>query len=328
MPQNSLYNTLESWKLHDQKRYPVDRVMRQQEVILIVDDLVELMKLISAVQSGILLPDTKGQLISHDGTAPGLFPVGTDGRILMADSAATFGIDWKDPTILGTALTKTDDTNVTLTLGGTPSTSLLAAVSLTLGWTGQLSVSRGGTGLSALGSALQNLRVNAAGTALEYYTPVVNRVLLGSGRTTTAAPADTNTNIINEITIPANTLGANDSVEVIFEYSSAAGNVGQKTFEVRYGATSGTLGTTYLTTGGVAANNQSGRYYQKITCKNSTSAQEGARITTGFGTTTAAIVTSAIDTTADSYIQICIDKATAADTVSINNYEVWQNKVT
>ncbi|MGL4650899.1 MAG: hypothetical protein ACRC1H_15935 [Caldilineaceae bacterium] len=47
------------------------------------------------------------------------------------------------------ALTKTDDTNVTLTLGGTPASALLAAVSLTLGWTGQLSVARGGTGQSS-----------------------------------------------------------------------------------------------------------------------------------------------------------------------------------
>jgi len=43
------------------------------------------------------------------------------------------------------AMTKVDDTNVTLTLGGTPATSLLQATSLTLGWTGVLGVSRGGT---------------------------------------------------------------------------------------------------------------------------------------------------------------------------------------
>jgi len=40
------------------------------------------------------------------------------------------------------ALTKVDDTNVTLTLGGSPSTALLAATSLTLGWTGTLADSR------------------------------------------------------------------------------------------------------------------------------------------------------------------------------------------
>ncbi len=49
----------------------------------------------------------------------------------------------------GAALTKTDDTNVTLSLGGGPTTSLLTATSLTLGWTGQLAVTRGGLGLSS-----------------------------------------------------------------------------------------------------------------------------------------------------------------------------------
>jgi len=52
----------------------------------------------------------------------------------------------------GAALTKTDDTNVTLTLGGSPTTALLAATSITAGWTGQLAVSRGGTGVSTLTS--------------------------------------------------------------------------------------------------------------------------------------------------------------------------------
>lgn len=49
----------------------------------------------------------------------------------------------------GSALTKTDDTNVTLTLGGSPTTALLNAASLTLGWTGQLATTRGGTGLGS-----------------------------------------------------------------------------------------------------------------------------------------------------------------------------------
>lgn len=48
------------------------------------------------------------------------------------------------------AITKTDDTNVTLTLGGTPTTAVLRATSFTLGWTGTLSVARGGTGAATL----------------------------------------------------------------------------------------------------------------------------------------------------------------------------------
>lgn len=49
-------------------------------------------------------------------------------------------------TITGSALTKTDDTNVTVTLGGTPASALLAGTSLTMGWTGTLSMARGGNG--------------------------------------------------------------------------------------------------------------------------------------------------------------------------------------
>ena len=52
--------------------------------------------------------------------------------------------------ITGAALTKTDDTNVTLTLGGSPATALLRAASITVGWIGTLPVTRGGTGLAAI----------------------------------------------------------------------------------------------------------------------------------------------------------------------------------
>jgi hypothetical protein len=50
-------------------------------------------------------------------------------------------------TILGVGdLTRVNDTNVTATLGGTPAGALLNATSITLGWTGLLDVTRGGTG--------------------------------------------------------------------------------------------------------------------------------------------------------------------------------------
>lgn len=53
------------------------------------------------------------------------------------------------PSVTPAALTRVDDTNVTLTLGGTPATALLQATSITAGWSGQLAVSRGGTGLAS-----------------------------------------------------------------------------------------------------------------------------------------------------------------------------------
>ena len=65
--------------------------------------------------------------------------------------------------VTSAALTKVDDTNVTLTLGGSPTTALLAATSLTLGWTGQLSVARGGTGSSTAAGAITNLGATTVG---------------------------------------------------------------------------------------------------------------------------------------------------------------------
>jgi hypothetical protein len=68
------------------------------------------------------------------------------GYLSGVTSAIQTQLNGKQATLTPAALTRTDDTNVTLTLGGTPATSLLQAVSLTLGWSGQLSLARGGTG--------------------------------------------------------------------------------------------------------------------------------------------------------------------------------------
>lgn len=77
------------------------------------------------------------------------------------------------------ALTKTDDTNVTLTLGGTPATALLQATSITAGWTGTLAVTRGGTGLPST-TANQILYSSAANTIAELAT-ANDSVLVTSG---------------------------------------------------------------------------------------------------------------------------------------------------
>jgi hypothetical protein len=85
---------------------------------------------------------TAGDLVYYaSGTAFTKLAIGASGRWLGSSGTAP---QWNAPA----ALTKTDDTNVTLTLGGSASTALLNAASLTLGWTGTLAVSRGGTGLS------------------------------------------------------------------------------------------------------------------------------------------------------------------------------------
>lgn len=78
------------------------------------------------------------------------------------------------------ALTKTDDTNVTLTLGGSPTNALLRAASITVGWTGTLSVARGGTGLAS-GTSGGIPFYSATNTIASSGLLTANGVLLGGG---------------------------------------------------------------------------------------------------------------------------------------------------
>lgn len=89
--------------------------------------------------------------------------------------------------ITGSALTKTDDTNVTLTLGGSPTTALLNAASLTLGWTGLLGLVRGGTNadLSATGGAGQYLKQVSTGAAITVGTIPATDIASGAALTKT-----------------------------------------------------------------------------------------------------------------------------------------------
>jgi hypothetical protein len=108
------------------------------------------------------------------------------------------------PAPAGAALTRVDDTNVTLTLGGTPSTALLQATSLTLGWTGTLAASRGGLGMTTVtddtvpvanGSTWQSKALpdcdDSAGQHLNYDTGTNAWSCGTSGATTFANPSAT-----------------------------------------------------------------------------------------------------------------------------------------
>lgn len=91
------------------------------------------------------------------------FTGSSSGTITLQTQAAAGTYNWNWPTTAGSSgdvqlsggggsnpmtwltpgnLSKTDDTNVTLTLGGTPTASLLRSASLTLGWTGTLAAGR------------------------------------------------------------------------------------------------------------------------------------------------------------------------------------------
>lgn len=140
----------------------------------------------SVTSVGLSLPATlfsvSGSPVTSSGTLTGALIVQSANKLFAGpsaggDAAPTFrSLVNADIASAGAALTKTDDTNVTLTLGGNAATSLVNAASLTLGWTGQLSVPRGGTGLASVaqgdllyGSAANTLSVLAkSATATRY----------------------------------------------------------------------------------------------------------------------------------------------------------------
>ena len=156
-------------------------------------------------------------------TAPGtttFLPIGTALQVLKVNAGAT-APQW----VSGAALTKTDDTNVTLTLGGTPATSLLAATSLTLGWTGQLGLSRGGTNanLTAVAggviySTASALAVSAAGSSGDWLKSG------GTGAPTWASPAALTKSDDTNVTL---TLGGSASTALLNAASLTLGWTGQ-----------------------------------------------------------------------------------------------------
>jgi hypothetical protein len=88
------------------------------------------------------------------------YTTGDDAAMTFANFSVQFGAPYT-----AAALTKVNDTNVTLTLGGTPATALLHAASITAGWTGTLSGARGGTGVANTGLTI-NLGTATTGYVL------------------------------------------------------------------------------------------------------------------------------------------------------------------
>jgi hypothetical protein len=110
---------------------------------------------------------TKGDIIANSGTTNIRVPVGTDGQILIADSTQTSGVKWGSVTGAGTV------TSVGITPPAflTASSAITSSGNISLTYNGTaIPVTSGGTGLNSLGAALQVLRVNSGGTALEFAT--------------------------------------------------------------------------------------------------------------------------------------------------------------
>lgn len=214
----------------------------------------------------------------------------------------------------GAALTKTDDTNVTLTLGGTPTTALLVAASLTLGWTGLLAASRGGTNNGFT-------QFSGPATSTKTFTlPNASDTIacLGTAQTWTASQTF-NTNVKNLFgtTTPIGSIYSDGSFLIVnpIESGSAALSIGPPSAS---GGT-GNLVCNQLGVGGTAIGGTT------IINYNGTST---ARSILGFtltATTAAATATAITNTTVDqgssaSFTLIGIDNSLTLKTTSHTTY--------
>jgi hypothetical protein len=235
--------------------------------------------------------------------------------------------DWttfngKQNTITPAALTNVDDTNVTLTLGGSPSTSLLAATSLTLGWTGTLADSR--IASAATWNAKQDALVS--GTNIK---TINSTSLLGSGNIAIASPviyksttdsgaflSIINTAVFTQL-ITANTYAIGDIIRVNFR-ARKTGTAGIQTLRIYVNATADLSGTPLLVGQyrGIA-NNTIFQMQRHLVIKSSTANTEVfSTATTGSFTDFAQDVPSTIviDWTATKYFVFALQNASALDT--------------
>ncbi len=162
----------------------------------------------------------------------------TDGILSSADWT-TFNN--KQNTITPAALTKTDDTNVTLTLGGSPSTALLNATSITVGWTGTLADAR--IASAATWNAKESALTFSTGLTRTTNTITVNQAF---------TPTWTDTHRFNNSINMNNAQGLVSVVSnssVVFAGGTSA-SPAQGGYITAYGNSSGTPGSVVVTLGG------------------------------------------------------------------------------
>jgi hypothetical protein len=165
----------------------------------------------SANVLGSIAAANNGTLITSATGVPSWLANGTTGQVLTATTGSP--PSWEtSPGVTPAALTETNDTNITLTLGGTPLTALLQAVSITAGWTGQLSLARGGTNANLTASNGGIFYSTASAAAVLAGTATAGQLLISGASTTPAWTTTTYpaTNAINTLLYAsaANVMGA------------------------------------------------------------------------------------------------------------------------
>lgn len=194
------------------------------------------------------------------------YGAGNDAAMTYANFKAQFGAPYT-----AAALTETNDTNVTLTLGGTPTTALLQAVSITAGWTGTLSGTRGGTGANNGASTLTYGGNTAFSGAFTFTGTLTNNTAVtfptsGTLATTSQIPAGAALTEGNDTNVTL-TLGGSASTALVNPASITAGWTG--TLSGTRGGTGVNNGASTITLGGNLTT--SGAFASTFTMTNTTS---------------------------------------------------------
>lgn len=130
--------------------------------------------------------------------------------------------------------------------------------------------------------------------------------------------ADANENTLATVTVPGGALGLNGRLRVTALFT-VTNSVNNKVLRVRFSGISGTIyHTVTLTT------NASYKVEADIANRGATNSQVGgmASIGGGWGTSGSAVITSAVDTTADTTLLITGQKVTAGETLTLESYLV------
>lgn len=228
------------------------------------------------------------------------------------------------------ALTKTDDANVTLTLGGTPTTALLQATSLTLGWSGQLALTRGGSNASL--TAANGGVVYSTASALAILAPTVTAMqMLQSGASgapnwsTATYPATTTANRLLYSSSTNNVVDLATANSAALVTTNAGVPVYSSTMtngQIIIGSTSGTPVAATLTQGtGVTITNGAG------TITIATSAT-GTVTSVGVSSSTGLIIGSTPVTTSGT-ITVNLPNSSAGNNLLYNGgMQLWQRGTT
>jgi hypothetical protein len=141
-------------------------------------------------------------------------------------------------------------------------------------------------------------------------------VMIASSAVPVSGPANTSENVLVTIPLPGGALGKNGTIELdtLWSYTN---NANTKTMRTRLGGIGGTIFQSVA-----ATTTASSRSLAAIHNRNSESSQGGPTAAVGFGTSTSAITTSAINTAADTSLVITAQKGVAGDTLTLERYVV------